>query len=132
MKVQWVGAVIKADHATGSNEDIMLINSCVECAMHCASIKIVASMRFVCVVKLGMNQLNELGRYFRFTYNSFVSRVYNPSEVYIRSSDSDRALTSAQAFTSGFYPANGSFQWQTGDPWQPIPIHANSPGEPDL
>ncbi|KAK6023941.1 histidine acid phosphatase, partial [Ostertagia ostertagi] len=84
------------------------------------------------LTNVGMNQLNELGRYFRFTYNFFVSKVYNPSEVYIRSSDSDRALTSAQAFTSGFYPANGSFQWQAGDPWQPIPIHANSPGEPDL
>ncbi|PIO77543.1 histidine acid phosphatase [Teladorsagia circumcincta] len=54
------------------------------------------------------------------------------TNVYIRSSDSDRALTSAQAFTSGFYPANGSFQWQAGNPWQPIPIHATSPGEPDL
>ncbi|PIO63086.1 histidine acid phosphatase [Teladorsagia circumcincta] len=90
------------------------------------------------LTNIGMNQHNELGRYFRFTYNLFVSKVYNPSEVlyifqvYIRSSDSDRAITSAQAFTSGFYPANGSFQWRAGNPWQPIPIHATSPGEPDL
>ncbi|KAK5968781.1 hypothetical protein GCK32_013779 [Trichostrongylus colubriformis] len=66
------------------------------------------------LTNIGMQQLNELGRYFRTTYNFFVSNVYIPSEVYIRASDSDRALTSAQAFTSGFYPANGSFEWQPG------------------
>ncbi|KAK5986098.1 Intestinal acid PHOsphatase [Trichostrongylus colubriformis] len=84
------------------------------------------------LTNIGMQQLNELGRYFRTTYNFFVSNVYIPSEVYIRSSDSDRALTSAQAFTSGFYPANGSLEWQPGGPWQPIPIHGTTPGEPDL
>ncbi|XGW27385.1 hypothetical protein V3C99_007748, partial [Haemonchus contortus] len=84
------------------------------------------------LTNIGMNQLNELGRYFRTTYNFFVSPTYIPSEVYIRASDSDRALTSAQAFTSGFYPADGSLQWKAGELWQPIPIHATSPGEPDL
>ncbi|EYB99359.1 hypothetical protein Y032_0123g1160 [Ancylostoma ceylanicum] len=84
------------------------------------------------LTNLGMTQLNELGRYFRATYNTFVASHYIPSQVYIRSSDSDRALTSAQAFLSGFYPAEGSFQWQPGSTWQPIPIHASTPGEPDL
>ncbi|KAK6051889.1 histidine acid phosphatase [Cooperia oncophora] len=84
------------------------------------------------LTNIGMNQLNELGNYFRNTYNFFVSTVYNPSEVYIRSSDSDRALTSAQAFISGFYPANGTFEWRSGETWQPIPIHATTPNEPDL
>ncbi|RCN47924.1 histidine acid phosphatase [Ancylostoma caninum] len=84
------------------------------------------------LTNLGMNQLNELGRYFRATYSDFIASHYIPSQVYIRSSDSDRALTSAQAFLSGFYPAEGSFQWQPGNTWQPIPIHASTPGEPDL
>ncbi|KAL6737298.1 hypothetical protein Aduo_010953 [Ancylostoma duodenale] len=84
------------------------------------------------LTNLGMTQLNELGRYFRTTYNNFIASHYIPSQVYIRSSDSDRALASAQAFLSGFYPAEGSFQWQPGNTWQPIPIHASTPEEPDL
>ncbi|VDM63163.1 unnamed protein product [Angiostrongylus costaricensis] len=81
---------------------------------------------------IGMKQMNELGIYFRMRYGFFISSHFVPSEVYIRSSDSDRALTSAQAFLAGFYPASGSFQWQRGNHWQPIPVHATSPGEPDL
>uniref|UniRef100_A0A0K0DRH1 Lysosomal acid phosphatase n=1 Tax=Angiostrongylus cantonensis TaxID=6313 RepID=A0A0K0DRH1_ANGCA len=54
------------------------------------------------------------------------------TNVYIRSSDSDRALTSAQAFLSGFYPAEGCFKWERGNHWQPIPIHSTTPDEPDL
>ncbi|KAK6752591.1 hypothetical protein RB195_003795 [Necator americanus] len=84
------------------------------------------------LTNIGITQMNELGRYFRKTYGSFVSPYHIPSQVYIRSSDSDRALTSAQAFLSGFYPAEGSFQWQKGNSWQPIPVHASTPGEPDL
>lgn len=49
----------------------------------------------------------------------------------MRSSDTDRALTSAQAFLSGMYPATSNFQWSTGNPWQPIPVHAATPGEND-
>ncbi|KAK5971858.1 hypothetical protein GCK32_021582 [Trichostrongylus colubriformis] len=33
------------------------------------------------LTNIGMQQLNELGRYFRTTYNFFVSNVYIPSEV---------------------------------------------------
>ncbi|KAK6752588.1 hypothetical protein RB195_003793 [Necator americanus] len=84
------------------------------------------------LTNIGMNQLNELGKYFRTRYNSFLPSHFIPSQVYIRSSDSDRALTSAQAFLSGFYPAEGSFQWEKGNSWQPIPVHAATPGDPDL
>ncbi|CAJ0603752.1 unnamed protein product [Cylicocyclus nassatus] len=85
------------------------------------------------LTNIGIAQMNELGRYFRSKYGSFIAPHYVASQVYIRSSDSDRALTSAQAFTSGFYPAqNGSFQWQHGNPWQPVPIHAPAPVEKDL
>ncbi|VDM59426.1 unnamed protein product [Angiostrongylus costaricensis] len=84
------------------------------------------------LTNIGMEQMNELGIYFRTRYDFFISSHYVPSEVYIRSSDSDRALSSAQAFLAGFYPASGSFQWQSGNHWQPIAVHATSPGEPDL
>ncbi|CAJ0603750.1 unnamed protein product [Cylicocyclus nassatus] len=84
------------------------------------------------LTNIGIAQLNELGRYFRSKYGSFISPHYVASQVYIQSSDSDRALTSAQAFISGFYPAQDSFQWQNGNPWQPVPIHATTPIKKDL
>uniref|UniRef100_A0A158PC23 Lysosomal acid phosphatase n=1 Tax=Angiostrongylus cantonensis TaxID=6313 RepID=A0A158PC23_ANGCA len=84
------------------------------------------------LTNIGIEQMNELGMYFRTRYDFFISSHYVPSEVYIRSSDSNRALTSAQAFLAGFYPASGSFQWQSGNHWQPTAVHATSPGEPDL
>ncbi|VDL81984.1 unnamed protein product [Nippostrongylus brasiliensis] len=84
------------------------------------------------LTNIGMQQLSELGTYFRKKYGFFISSQYIPSEVYIRASDSDRSLTSAQSFLFGFYPAAGAFQWQTNNPWQPIPIHATTPDEPDL
>ncbi|KAJ1350059.1 hypothetical protein KIN20_005766 [Parelaphostrongylus tenuis] len=84
------------------------------------------------LTNLGMQQMNELGIFFRKRYDFFISSHFVPSEVYIRSSDSDRALTSAQAFLAGFYPASDSFEWESGNHWQPIPIHAASPGELDL
>ncbi|VDM72869.1 unnamed protein product [Strongylus vulgaris] len=84
------------------------------------------------LTNIGIAQLNELGRYFRKTYGTFISPNYIPSQVYIQSSDSDRALTSAQSFLTGFYPAQDNFQWQNGNPWQPIPIHVQSPQKDDL
>ncbi|KAE9419129.1 hypothetical protein Angca_004230, partial [Angiostrongylus cantonensis] len=84
------------------------------------------------LTNIGIRQMNELGGYFRGRYNSFVSSHFVPKQVYIRSSDSDRALTSAQAFLSGFYPAEGCFKWERGNHWQPIPIHSTTPDEPDL
>uniref|UniRef100_A0A7E4VDB4 DUF4470 domain-containing protein n=1 Tax=Panagrellus redivivus TaxID=6233 RepID=A0A7E4VDB4_PANRE len=81
---------------------------------------------------LGMLQMHDLGAYFKQEYQgTFVNTTYNYKEIYVRSSDSDRALVSAQAFMNGFYPPVGTDVWQTGLDWQPIAIHATTPGEAD-
>ncbi|VDM64580.1 unnamed protein product [Angiostrongylus costaricensis] len=68
----------------------------------------------------------------QYATTAMLYHEYISLQVYIRSTDSDRALTSAQAFLSGFYPAKGSFEWERGNHWQPIPIHSTTPDEPDL
>ncbi|CAB3396564.1 unnamed protein product [Caenorhabditis bovis] len=86
------------------------------------------------LTSLGMTQLRELGTFFRQSYidTGFVSSNFSTKEIYLRSSDSDRALVSAQSFLYGMYPATGNFRFDNNIDWQPIPVHANSPGEPDL
>ncbi|XP_031564827.1 prostatic acid phosphatase-like isoform X2 [Actinia tenebrosa] len=56
----------------------------------------------------GMDQMYRAGQYVRQLYNStttsFLSEGYNGSEVYVRSSDYQRTLISAQSFLLGLYP----------------------------
>lgn len=49
--------------------------------------------------------------------------TYNPDDVWIRSTDVDRALMSAQANLAGFYPPQDWDVWDASMPWQPIPVH---------
>ncbi|KHJ95028.1 hypothetical protein OESDEN_05027 [Oesophagostomum dentatum] len=72
---------------------------------------------------LGIQQLYELGTFFREEYNTFIKQSHVREEVAIYSSMSDSAAISAQVFTFGFYPAQGNFQYQNISSWQPIPIH---------
>ncbi|EGT57525.1 hypothetical protein CAEBREN_02820 [Caenorhabditis brenneri] len=86
------------------------------------------------LTSIGMQQLHELGDFFRHQYvdTGFIPANFSVKEVYLRSSDSDRALVSAQAFLYGMYPAAGGYQWSADTDWQPLPVHASTPGQPDL
>ncbi|KAI1732964.1 histidine phosphatase superfamily (branch 2) domain-containing protein [Ditylenchus destructor] len=85
------------------------------------------------LTNLGMRQMNELGKYFRERYgNWFISEKHNYKEVYIQSSEADRALVSAQAFLQGMYPPlDEADQFQTGLNWQPIAVHSTGVDVPD-
>lgn len=52
-----------------------------------------------------------------------MSVQYNNSEMYVRSTDVDRTLMSAQSNLAGFYPPQSKDVWNDEIPWQPIPIH---------
>ncbi|CEF71105.1 Histidine phosphatase superfamily, clade-2-containing protein [Strongyloides ratti] len=73
----------------------------------------------------GKTQLMHLGQWFKKRYvNTFVNETYKSKEVYIMSSDSERALTSAQAFAFGMYPKLENVFSEL--PAQVVPIHAPS------
>ncbi|KAM7330936.1 hypothetical protein ACRRTK_010125 [Alexandromys fortis] len=73
------------------------------------------------LTKEGIRQQLELGRFLRRRYKAFLSPEFRREEVYIRSTDFDRTLESAQANLAGLFPeaAPGSPEAD----WKPIPVH---------
>lgn len=60
----------------------------------------------------------------RKRYQELIGAHYSPKKVYIRSSDTDRTLMSAQCNAAGMFPPAGDEVWSKELPnWQPIPIH---------
>ncbi|XP_019336726.1 testicular acid phosphatase isoform X1 [Alligator mississippiensis] len=73
------------------------------------------------LTQVGVEQQRELGQFLRQRYEAFLSPHYHPQEIYVRSTDYDRTLASAQANLAGLYPPGGA-----GPPnpaWQPVPVH---------
>lgn len=53
-----------------------------------------------------------------------LSEKYDPNEIYIFATDTDRSLMSAAANLAALYPPIGEEIWQPSIYWQPIPIHS--------
>ncbi|KAJ8972003.1 hypothetical protein NQ314_000434, partial [Rhamnusium bicolor] len=71
----------------------------------------------------GIRRQYELGKWFRIRYGSFLPETYSPNDIYVRSSDKDRTLMSAEANLAGLYPPKKSQIWNQKLSWRPIPIH---------
>uniref|UniRef100_A0A0N5AX59 Lysosomal acid phosphatase n=1 Tax=Syphacia muris TaxID=451379 RepID=A0A0N5AX59_9BILA len=86
------------------------------------------------LTELGMKQQYALGRLIRKRYITdkfkFISPQYDPKEIYIRSSDVNRAITSALSNLAAMYPLGRpgveyphvkNESWPSN--WTPIPVH---------
>ncbi|KAM5248161.1 lysosomal acid phosphatase isoform 3-T3 [Ctenodactylus gundi] len=75
------------------------------------------------LTKEGMLQHWELGRALRERYNGFLNASYHRQEVFVRSTDFDRTLMSAEANLAGLFPPGGTQLFNPNISWQPIPVH---------
>ncbi|XP_054379812.1 lysosomal acid phosphatase isoform X1 [Pongo abelii] len=75
------------------------------------------------LTKEGMLQHWELGQALRQRYHGFLNTSYHRQEVYVRSTDFDRTLMSAEANLAGLFPPNGMQRFNPNISWQPIPVH---------
>jgi len=75
------------------------------------------------LTNLGKQQQFALGQWLRARYSKFLSTTFNVSDVYIKSSDVDRTLMSAEANLAGLFAPVGSQVWNKNLLWQPIPVH---------
>ena len=60
--------------------------------------------------------------------------IFSCSEkvIYVRSTDVDRTLMSAESNLAGLYPPKGDQLWKKDIPWQPIPVHTVQLGADNL
>ncbi|XP_056681594.1 testicular acid phosphatase isoform X2 [Monodelphis domestica] len=66
----------------------------------------------------GVRQQLELGSFLRARYGHFLSPRYRREELYVRSTDYDRTLQSAQANLAGLFPGS-----PLSPGWMPVPVH---------
>ncbi|XP_028606855.2 lysosomal acid phosphatase-like isoform X2 [Podarcis muralis] len=71
----------------------------------------------------GMRQQYLLGQLIKDRYKDFLSDEYKRKEIYVRSTDYDRTIMSAQANLAGLFPPKGNQIWNKEIAWQPIPVH---------
>lgn len=74
----------------------------------------------------GKERHYEFGQWIRNRYTNFLPEEYSPNDIYIRSTNVDRAIMSGAANLAGLYRPNKKQQWNdnVGKLWQPIPIHS--------
>lgn len=78
-----------------------------------------------------MHQHLMLGRWIRSRYRHLISDKYSLHEIYVRSTDVDRTLMSAEANLAGIYPPKGNQIWDSIK-WMPIPVHTTLENEDNL
>ncbi|RCN48014.1 histidine acid phosphatase, partial [Ancylostoma caninum] len=76
------------------------------------------------LTKKGIAQQYRLGKWLRARYGKFLGDHFDRHEVFVRSSDYNRTLMSAQANMAGLFPPSKSEMWETGFAWQPVPVHS--------
>lgn len=69
--------------------------------------------------------------WFRKRYNHLIPKTYSLYDIYVRSTDVDRTLMSAESNLAGLYPPCDEQEWDI-EKWMPIPIHTVPAKDDDL
>ena len=74
------------------------------------------------LTQIGMKQGYEYGKYLRKRYSKVLSQRYDRKRVFVRSTDYDRTLMTAQSVLAGLYKPVRDQIWKDDLLWQPIPV----------
>lgn len=67
-----------------------------------------------------------LGKWYSKRYKKILGPGYNASLILMNSTNTDRALMSAELFLAGMFPPTVDELWaDDGLKWQPIPVHTD-------
>uniref|UniRef100_A0A0N5AHB2 Lysosomal acid phosphatase n=1 Tax=Syphacia muris TaxID=451379 RepID=A0A0N5AHB2_9BILA len=83
------------------------------------------------LTNIGMQELYKLGQFFKDQYSDFIGNRFDLNKIMVTSTNSERAIVSAQAFLYGMYPASGDDVWMDGETWQPLPFFSRTFGDED-
>ena len=72
-----------------------------------------------------MSNAFNFGQFLRNRYADFFDTIYNKNKVYVRSTDFDRTLMTAQCLLAGLYSPVDYQVWNDSIKWQPIPVHTS-------
>ncbi|XP_066485263.1 prostatic acid phosphatase-like [Tiliqua scincoides] len=72
---------------------------------------------------VGLQQHYQLGQLLKERYKLLLSEEYRREEIYIRSTDTDENIMSAQANLAGLFQPTEKQSWNKNIPWQPVPVH---------
>nr|CAH7728383.1 unnamed protein product [Callosobruchus chinensis] len=84
------------------------------------------------LTNIGKQQHKELGKWLRQRYQTFLPEKYSEKDIYVRSTDVDRTLMSAEANLAGLFPPHAGQIWDKTLNWQPIPVHTKPEREDAL
>ena len=94
--------------------------------VHCRHRSIIAFnfllfFRYGQLTSIGIEQQYRLGQYLRIRYGSILSTTFDPREIFVRSTDFDRTLMSAESNLHGLYHQRNISNNRTSV--QPISMH---------
>lgn len=73
----------------------------------------------------GMSQAYDLGIFLRGKYGHLLSDSYHATEIYVKTTDTDRTKMTAQCVMAGLYSPQKYSTWQSKTtPWIPFPLHS--------
>ncbi|XP_028029190.1 prostatic acid phosphatase-like [Bombyx mandarina] len=84
------------------------------------------------LTNMGKRRACSVGKYLRKNYDGFLSRLYLPDEIVIRTTDYDRTKMTALTAMAGLYPPEPEQRWNPTLNWQPVPYNTPPRDEDDL
>lgn len=82
--------------------------------------------------QMGKRRACSVGKYLRKNYDGFLSRLYLPDEIVIRTTDYDRTKMTALTAMAGLYPPEPEQRWNPTLNWQPVPYNTPPRDEDDV